>query len=83
MAWSLLQYFSVFVAVSFRSASAKVIRVFLGGRICLVHLQLPSSTHPGCAVGGGTERCTDEGSAFTSHRQQTRSFSMSCFAKNA
>lgn len=63
---------SISVAVSFRSASVKVIRVFLGGCIRPVHLQLPSATHPGRAVGGGSERCTDEGPPFTSHRQQTR-----------
>lgn len=58
--------------MSFRSASVKVIGVLLGRCICALQLQLPSTAHPGCPVGGGTQRRTNEGPPVSPHRQQTR-----------
>lgn len=55
-----------------RSASAAPVRLLLGGGLGSVHVQLPSPTNPGRSVGGGIERCPDEGSAVASYRQQAR-----------
>lgn len=56
----------------FRSASVEAVGLFLGGRFCTLHLQLPSAAHPGHTVGGRTQRCTDEGPPLAAYRQQTR-----------
>lgn len=54
-------------AVTSRSASVEAVGLFLGCRLRTLHLQLSAAAHPGCSVGGGTQRRADEGPPIAAH----------------
>lgn len=69
--WLSVSLYELFLRLC-RFAGSAAVWMLLGSSLCALHLQLPPSSDSGCPVGGGSERCPDEGSAFTPYRQQAR-----------